>query len=66
MIATDGRIVSYNTGTRNVKYLPLKTTAHHYSGSNVVQAVDCVNSIVSVKRGNKLELGANIGLGLPI
>ncbi|KAI5313913.1 hypothetical protein L3X38_043089 [Prunus dulcis] len=66
MIATYGRIVSYNAGMGNVKYLPLKTTACHYSGSNVVQAVDCVNSIVSVKRGNKLELGANIGLRLPI
>ncbi|CAL9021683.1 unnamed protein product, partial [Prunus brigantina] len=29
MIATDGHIVSYNPGTRNVKYLPLKTTALH-------------------------------------
>ncbi|KAH0977183.1 hypothetical protein GBA52_026902 [Prunus armeniaca] len=32
MIATDGRIVSYNAGTGYVKYLPLKTTASHYSG----------------------------------
>nr|XP_011468399.1 PREDICTED: uncharacterized protein LOC101308699 [Fragaria vesca subsp. vesca] len=49
MVANDGRIVSYNVATVKIKYLPIHGV---YPGS--FEAVVCLNSIVSVNRGNKL------------
>ena len=49
MVASDGRVVSYNFSIHKHKYLPI----HGVEDPSYILAVVYVNSIVSVKGDNK-------------
>lgn len=50
MVSPDGCIVSYNLDTKKYKHLPI-----HGIYPGYFEAVICVNSIVSIKGGDKIE-----------
>ncbi|XP_062002254.1 F-box/kelch-repeat protein At3g06240-like [Rosa rugosa] len=46
LVISDGRVVSYHLGNKTIKYLPI----HGVEDPQYIQAVVCVNSMISVKK----------------